>query len=163
MSKRLPIVVVDTCVFLAAMTSTEPHHHDATALLRRHRTDFTIAFPVLQELEFLALRKYEKQDSDTPESIILNKNTWTSKALDWIESQSYIPLELNHSMIRFASMQWSDTYIKRNDAALLAAAEAIRAKTLYTLDKRLIRQAQDRNRSFEITLPPQSQELPLGI
>ena len=113
----------DTNVLVYAAVGTgkdEPKRKRAMELVET--TDFGTSAQVLQEFFVTVVRKVSRPIS-------------TVEALDWIEQWTAFPCQtIDHQLVRIAIEQSERFAISYWDAAILAAAEALGADTVYSED-----------------------------
>ncbi|WP_087484549.1 type II toxin-antitoxin system VapC family toxin [Brachybacterium massiliense] len=160
MSDRVPIIVVDTSVFLDILLDNPERVEDALELLRGHGSKHLVAIPAIQELEFCALAKLESGDM-TDSARISAKKAYYANALDWLSAQSYMSIEVNRSIVRRAAEIWGSSLVRRADAAMVASAEYVQASALYTYDEKLIRHVSSIDPKVPVRMPPTTGALPI--
>ena len=116
-------VFFDTNVLVYAAVGTgkdEPKRKRALELVES--TDFGTSAQVLQEFFVTVVRKASRPLS-------------AAKALEWIEQWAVFPCQsIDHQLVRIAIEQSKRFAIAYWDAAILAAAEALGADTVYSED-----------------------------
>lgn len=116
-------VFFDTSVLVFAAIGTgkdEPKRKRALELIESD--DFGTSAQVLQEFFVTVVKKAERPLS-------------AAHALEWIEQWTAFPCQaINHQLVRIAIEQSERYRISYWDAAVLAAAEALGAQTVYSED-----------------------------
>lgn len=160
MAERLPIIVVDTSVFLDVLLANPDRLEDSLELLRGHGNRHLVAVPAVQELEFCALAKLERGDCNKSERIAAKKSHYAN-AMEWLEKQTYLSIEMNRSIVHRAAEIWGGSLVRRADAAMVASAEYVEASSLFTFDEKLIRHASEFGANVDVRLPPPTGALPI--
>lgn len=156
--KRLPYVVVDSCVFIDVFTKTPGRYQNALELLRGHNKQHVIVLPVLQLMEFYTFSQRN------PIQNVRVRSAEFRKADDFIASQNYLPLELDGGLVKTAAERvWGKSVVKAQDAMMVAAAEQVGATHLYTYDARLIQQCKGLRLKVQVTEPPPAGTLPIVV
>jgi predicted nucleic acid-binding protein len=116
-------VFFDTNVLVYAAVGTgKDEHKRKLALELVDSEDFGISAQVLQEFFVTVVKKASRPLS-------------AAKALDWIEQWTAFPCQaIDHQLVRIAIEQSQRYAISYWDAAILAAAEALGAHTVYSED-----------------------------
>lgn len=148
MRTDLPIVVVDTCVLIDVFTNNPERVATAKGVLREHNRKHIVAVPALQELELLAPARLGKGQ-------MAERKDHIDRALRFVRDQQFMSIELNQFVAREAGKMWGLMSEKRNDVALLAAAEFYGARVVYTFDDVLIGAATRAGVGIEVRNPPE--------
>jgi predicted nucleic acid-binding protein len=114
---------LDTNVLVYAAAGRRAHERKRRRALELiEQEDFALSAQVLQEFHVTVTRKIEAPLS-------------AEQALDWIEQlESFLCLAIDASLVKIA-IELSERYqISYRDGDILAAAEALGAKTLYSED-----------------------------
>jgi predicted nucleic acid-binding protein len=116
-------VFFDTNVLVYAAVGTgKDEHKRKRAVELVDSEDFGISAQVLQEFFVTVVKKASRPLS-------------AAKALDWIEQWTAFPCQaIDHQLVRIAIEQSQRYAISYWDAAILAAAEALGAHTVYSED-----------------------------
>lgn len=152
----LPLVVVDTCLYIHLLTNQNPSLAERTqGVLDDNNQNHRVLLPAIVRAEAVGVaRSHALGKRDTP----TKRRKAAEVAIEFFESQDFVFAELDERLIEIAEKLIPEYGLRGADASILATAIAHDAQFLYTQDRQLLK-VKDKIPNLRVQEPPEPNHL----